>query len=206
MLKKVYLSLFVATLLFSFNFASIANAANLTYWYNVEDDTIGYDPVRYIYRYNYDGFTNDESLNYANYAKQQWYDNGNGPYSYLVSSINDASIKLYTGSYDTLVEYEPALYYKAASTHVIGVLDGYHYYNGVKKYNYRITGSTIYIPKRTLKTDSYYKFTFTHELGHAFGWLGHSGTKSHVMYETYSVLSSPVTLTSADKNHLFQNY
>ncbi|MCR5828907.1 MAG: matrixin family metalloprotease [Lachnospiraceae bacterium] len=47
------------------------------------------------------------------------------------------------------------------------------------------------------------KKTCTHELGHALGWIGHSGTSSDIMYKHGS---STTSLTYRDIHHLSQVY
>lgn len=47
------------------------------------------------------------------------------------------------------------------------------------------------------------KKTCTHELGHALGWIGHSGTSSDIMYQSGSSITS---LTYRDIQHLSQVY
>jgi predicted Zn-dependent protease len=52
-------------------------------------------------------------------------------------------------------------------------------------------------------TNNNYKNTAMHEMGHIFGWSGHSSNSTHVMYGTVSAVTS---LAEADKNHVKQVY
>ena len=59
-----------------------------------------------------------------------------------------------------------------------------------------------YIINKGLGIDAQKK-TFTHEVGHALGWFGHSAGNTDVMY-AYG--SQYLYLTMRDKNHLCQIY
>lgn len=59
------------------------------------------------------------------------------------------------------------------------------------------------IVKKSEHTANNYKTIAIHEMGHLFGWKGHSTNSSDVMYEA---ISSAITLTNRDKNHLKQIY
>lgn len=53
-----------------------------------------------------------------------------------------------------------------------------------------------------------YRAMFTHELGHALGWMGHNPSNNHVMKEklTTALSGNRDTLSSQDINHILQIY
>ena len=69
------------------------------------------------------------------------------------------------------------------------------------------SGVTIYAVEGCIIDKGYTlnqtKKTCTHELGHALGWIGHSGTSSDIMYQSGSSITS---LTYRDIQHLSQVY
>lgn len=83
-----------------------------------------------------------------------------------------------------------------------GTLSSTGKYKGKTVNNYRITSARIFTPKKTLFTAKQYRTMFTHELGHALGYLGHSTSRSDLMHSS----GSTDTLTTRDKRHLGQNY
>ena len=69
------------------------------------------------------------------------------------------------------------------------------------------TGVTLYDVNGCIidkgRTQNQTKKTCTHELGHALGWIGHSGTSSDIMYFCGS---SNIYLSNRDRQHLLQIY
>lgn len=77
-------------------------------------------------------------------------------------------------------------------------------YQGQQKKLYSMVKATVYIvdyeyESSSTLTDLFYKSVFTHELGHAFGWFGHSSNNYDVMYSQVLYVT---TLTDRDINHL----
>ena len=87
-----------------------------------------------------------------------------------------------------------------------GTLFAYLNYQGQQKQLKSMDYARVYIVDRQLGYlstywENEYKAAFTHELGHAFGWFGHSTQSGDLMY------SDPVgvyTIQNRDKNHLLQ--
>lgn len=203
MKKRLMICLLVFTLLLSNSFTCFADTLNVFY---SDEDVIAYDPVRTLYSRLYDGFTSSDFSSYLSQGRNQWSNTGISTYG--VDEVDDSTIEIYGGTRATLEDIEPDLVNYTALT----VMDDYSYvgdhtYSGRTIENYEILKSIIYSPKHPatyLFTSSKYKRQFTHELGHALGWWGHSSNSSDVMYS--SADSSIYTLTSRDKNHLIQNY
>ena len=61
----------------------------------------------------------------------------------------------------------------------------------------------IYIIDNENRNVANYQNIFTHEMGHALGFMGHTGSTSSVMYHSVSEISS---LTISDKSELQQVY
>ena len=77
-------------------------------------------------------------------------------------------------------------------------------YSGYTKYlHYQSSASQTVCIVDNNRTEAQYKKTFCHELGHAFGWKGHSAYSTDVMY---AYESSVTTLTYRDIYHLTQVY
>ncbi len=75
--------------------------------------------------------------------------------------------------------------------------------NGMsKQLKYQSTTQQVCIVDANRTTNAY-KNVFTHEVGHALGWLGHSNFSNDIMWTTISEIFN---LTSYEKNHLSQFY
>ena len=77
-------------------------------------------------------------------------------------------------------------------------------YNGSSKTVYTLqTGCKMCVVEISGRTENAYKNTAIHEMGHLFGWNGHSSNSSDIMYGYATEIT---TLTTRDKTHLKQIY
>ena len=195
-----FVAIIVITLLLS---SSTSHALSLSYWYS-DDDTIGHLTKKWIYIDNWGcGHSPQEALDFTIIARDQW------RRASIQSHILDyfsPSIWIYNGSYSALKDFYPPLEGSAFETLVFSTADGTYSYNGRTIYNQKILGAILLMPKfpwHYFYTDNHYRCGYTHELGHAFGWYGHSNTSSDIMHGT---LKQAYVLTSRDINHLMQIY
>ena len=169
-------------------------------------DTVGrWFSVPKVYRIKYGDDANFKFLESFTHARTQW--SAAGRSSEWVTSESSANIKCYGGT--VLEIYENTG--KSVDPNYTGLtsygstfecnLD----YQGTTKKLRRMSWACVYILNRNYGSDpsgpSKYKKTFTHELGHAFGWIGHSPDNGDVMY-MYN--STTITLSDPEKYHLCQ--
>ena len=201
--KSLILSVFLVLMLATSSFA--ANLGTLYYWYSDYYLIVKWSSKSpdYWYEVADTSMTLGNLGNYVGHAVSQW--NGAGMNSAKAYNKSSADIKIYGGTYETLKIMEPSL--TSSNT---GLTDwtgetyiGEYYYNGHEIGTYQPTGANVYIVQKSGKTDNGYKNTTTHELGHAFGWYGHTSYSSDVMYAYATEIT---ILTSRDKNHLMQIY
>lgn len=178
------------------------------YWHS-DKNTVGYmsgDGSYHIYNLISDTTFNSNVNSAVSFATEKW--NSVLPLSVFSTSVNYAKNDIYSGTRTKLKAYFPAL---ENNSDITGITDcvGRTYtadvkYNGTSKKVYKYTyGAKVGIIKRSGVGLSAYKNTAIHEMGHMFGWEGHSNNNSDIMYkETNGV----VTLTSRDKNHIKQIY
>ncbi|UFJ39758.1 hypothetical protein LOK74_17105 [Brevibacillus humidisoli] len=208
MIKKTG-KVMVVSLLTTFLFSSVAFAADLgtlNYWYSDKDiiNRWGYKSMS-IWSGSIDGFSTSKFASYVSHAISQW--NSAGFSLSGEDDETDSVIRIYGGTYNTLKEMEPSL--KTSNTGLTSYDGGTKYegewiYSGSEKSSYKISSPVnVYIVYKSGRSDSGFKKTSTHELGHALGWRGHSSRSSDVMYGSASEVTQ---LTSRDKNHLLQVY
>ena len=78
-------------------------------------------------------------------------------------------------------------------------------YNGSTKMLKKMISASVFIIDNG-RTEAKYNKTFTHELGHALGWLGHSSRTNNNLDIMYAYSSTVQNLTYYDKAHLNQVY
>lgn len=194
------LAFFVILSTFSLSFPITTSAKTYSYWYSNEN-RIGFVNNRNIWGHNLKGgFTDSQYFSYLNHAKNQW--KSAGIPTYGANEKSSSIIHWYAGLQKDLEALEPSLRGKAAVTLVNGTLHATGRYNGKTVYNYQLTSAKIFTPKKLLFTAKKYRTMFTHELGHALGYLGHSTSRSDLMHAS----GSTDMLTTRDKRHLGQNY
>lgn len=203
---SIFLSIILLLVLTSV--ASAQNLGTISHWYS-DDDRIGrWKTSRVIYRNVLDdSMTFVQIEAYVDNARNQWA-NANITSS-ITNSKSSSSIEVYGGTYRTLKNVLPTLREtdsgRASLTHnQEGTwrrhLDENHYKDHP---GYVVTKVLAVVVYRSGKSSSGYRSTTMHELGHCFGWYGHSSNRSDVMYGTEN---SVTTITDRDKNHIKQVY
>ena len=182
---------------------------NLNYWFSDSD---------YIYRYKFkptisysvgdnSGFIIGKLYDYVNHARTQWSTNGEMTSTYVGTN---SDIEIFFGSYSQIANRIPGF---ATSTDPDKIKGGrtifpgniteegnYMHTTGVKTC-FSIDQSLIGVAYNSELTDNTYKNIVTHELGHGFGWIGHSSNTSHIMNPQSSNITT-VNITEA--KHLSQ--
>lgn len=178
----------------------------LVYW-SSNTTYVGYTPKSiggsyYTTCYS-DSFTTNFNSACSN-AREEW--SRVLPLSINSTSYNYATNYISGGTYTQLKKYFPDL--KDTNS---GLTEGRNYLasnvilpdgktGSVWKYS---AGGRCCIVEYSGATISNYKKTALHEMGHLFGWEGHSSSSRDVMY---SGSSSVTSLTLRDANHLRQIY
>lgn len=149
-------------------------------------------------------------------ARDQW-DAALGTLSLVYAfDSNDTTFKFFGGTKSEIVNYSSNFNTWDIADNVWGVTKilsnaywgMFSYYNGtsyVDKTGVEILGAVGCIVNKGNVTNvaNKTKCSCIHEVGHAFGWYDHSASSSDVMYPT---VSTNITLTNNDKNHLSQVY
>lgn len=195
MKKKLFLISFIMVLLFP----QITSAKSFSYWYS-DTNRIGKVNNHYLTYINYSGGHSAVDFGkYMRHARNQW--SSAGVNTYEGATQANATINWFGGTVKKLTELEPSLRYYAAVT----VMNHSHVrndtYNGKAISNRKITKAKIYTPKKSLYSAKKYRTMFTHELGHALGYLGHSTSKNDLMHSS----GIKDVLTTRDKRHVSQN-
>lgn len=205
MKKFIAMIIMIACLSISMIPARAYEVLQCDYWRSGSDTVGRWFSVPKVYRIKYGEDANFKFLESFTHARTQW--TGAGRSSEWVVSESGADIKCYGGTVLEIYEntgksVDPNL---AGLTTYWSAFECNLDYQGATKKLRRMSGANVYILNRGYGAGgnglSKYKNTFTHELGHAFGWIGHSSVNSDVMY-TYN--STHITLSDPEKNHLCQ--
>ncbi len=133
----------------------------------------------------------------------QWDDAINMAVNY--SPLNtSALIQYHGGTVDEINEYGEFVVDSSVNgvTQITKSLEGTWKYGNTSKKGYLLSSAIGCVVDNDRTTDEYRK-TCAHELGHALGWLGHSGNSNDIMF---SWGTHKTSLTFRDIDHLSQVY
>lgn len=184
---------------------------NINYWYS---------DVPFVYRFKskpsvgYDwgsGFTTSKLYSYLTYAQDQW---SIMEMTSTYTIFESADIKIFGGTPDEVKEFMPG-FDQTGVTDPNALKLGKTLPENVPSYE----GTFCHIPTSSYKecstitkmniavvysphfNDNNYKTVLTHELGHGFGWVGHSSVSNHIMQANPG---SIMTINNNEAKHLRQ--
>lgn len=205
-LKKIITFFVVTVFILSVPVTAMA-AQSLSCWY-ADVNYVAYTPYDgsyYVYDYSTDSTFKSWFKSAVLKASSQW--NSTLPISVGETSFNYAVNYVFGGELTQLKKSFPAL--EESMTGLTDYLTdtgkGVRVtYNGSSKTVYPLkAGCKMCIVQKNGRTANGYTKTALHEMGHLFGWGGHSSSTQDVMYGKSSEITS---LTLRDKNHLKQIY
>lgn len=179
---------------------------NISYWYS-DETKVKFNPYDGSYSiYNYSNDSNFSSHFYSAIANatNQW--NNVLPLGIYEASVNYSLNRIYGGEREQLKEAFPNLksWEDGKTLSHAGEQYATVSWNSKDRYVYRMgPGSRMCIVDMDGVTANSCKTTALHEMGHLYGWHGHSTDPNSVMY--YASENKTV-LTASDKNHLKQIY
>jgi len=209
--RRVFVILAIVLILVSPMMVSATTSRTLSVFHS-DEAWIGFNPSRTIWStlVNNRGFTLAEFQAYINHAQSQWA--RAGIHTFGVDDLPPASIQIFGGSRADLENMNAALRTRSALTvpvnwPMVGTHTFQHPTRGTLSIpNHRIDLMRVYVPRQPWYYlwwhADYYRTSFTHELGHALGWFGHSPNSQDVMHRSDG--RRPV-LTIRDIEHLRQN-
>lgn len=202
MLKKVFILIVAICMVLSANDVRAYEVTDCNYWYSDSDQvgvwthapTVGRKKLNLNSNFRfYEGFLN---------AYNQWTDAGISIVNNGQSAASDivcyggtrAQINAQTGKWISEQYAGLTFMYYTSLTNLI--------YNGSIKRLKSMSSAVVYVidSNNSLARN---KNVFTHEMGHALGWFGHTTPSSNVMYHQ---ISSIYILTNKDKKQLNQFY
>lgn len=206
MLKKILSGAFCIALSLMLITPAFAATPSVSVWYS--DVNLAYynpnDGTYYVYELSSNSSFNSNYRAAVSHAAAQW--NPVLPISVTQTSVYSALNSIFGGTRSQLLDRFPSLPTNATGITIAKPAPGSTTvsYNGSLRYVYEIAGGgSVGIVEKNGRTATDYKNTATHEMGHLFGWKGHSSGNADVMYATATRIT---TLTVRDKAHLKQIY
>lgn len=165
-----------------------------------------------ISRYNIDGSHSSNMSTGYDTARSQWGAVSGISFLNYGAYPGDTDIRCWEGYRSTLnstfnLSLGTNINGHTINTHSLSA-DAMYSYNGTTKYLHYSSHASVYIVDRDLISGisdigSQYKNVYTHEVGHALGFYGHSTSNNEVMY---AYTSGVFSLKTNEKNHLKQFY
>lgn len=206
MLKKLLSSAFCIALSLMLITPAFAATPSVSVWYSLSYTAAytPYDGTYYVYELSSSSDFNSNYRAAVSHAAGQW--NPVLPISITQASVYAALNSIYGGTRSQLLETFPSI--GPITTGITAVSTNGKptsvKYKNVKKSVYQLqAGGKMAIVEMSDRTAANYKNTATHEMGHLFGWDGHSDGSTDVMS---SNSSDRIALTTRDKTHLKQIY
>lgn len=185
---------------------AIIEDAPIDYWYSDSYMVLytRHGGSYYVYNYNSTDSTFTTRFTAAiSTARSQW--NAVLPFSISETSVYYAVNSIHGGTYQQLHSIYPDINasYSGYTKDPAYVYAGSVAYGDQTKNVYKASSGTSSCVVANGATQNQYKNTALHEMGHLFGWRGHSSNSNDVMYVNRT---SVTTLTSRDKRHIQQIY
>ncbi len=185
---------------------SFAATPTINYWYS-DYNRVGYTLLEGSYC-TYNLVQNDSTFasrfnTAVAHAEDVW--DAVLPLSIFSAPANYALYSIYGGTWSQLYSIFPDLLIDDAGLTSVNFTGTTHTvkYNNTNKTVERLSVGQTAIIKRASATQANYTNIATHEMGHMFGWIGHSSYTGDVMY---AYESSNITLTNRDKRQIKQIY
>ena len=200
----------LSAVLFVFFALSLATPAlattTINFWYSDKTSVYytPYDGSYYIYNLSTDSTFGTYFQAAVSHAATQW--NAVLPFSVSETSFNYALNYVYGGTRSQLLDAFPDLPTSVTGrtrTVPSGESTTMTYMGSPRTVSALQAGSRMCVVEISGRTANGYKNTATHEMGHLFGWYGHSPLETDIMYD---IATEITTLTSRDKTHLKQIY
>lgn len=192
-------------------FENANKLGTLSVWNDVVGDLVLYWPEEFepekIYIKNLDVTSNAVITSACQYAISIW-NNALNLDMEITTNENSADIIIYVGTAqklednNTFVNVVENSILLGQTSCDYGEIEGYYTYGGSKKLVAPMENAYIGIVSDRANTDSKAKWTALHELGHALGYIGHSGNSSDIMYYAYGATA----LSAAEIAHIKQIY
>ncbi len=178
------------------------NKGLLDHWYDRESHVIGrWNAAPSIYTEKLNSVDGFKFLEGATNARNAW--GSVLGLNLTLTSSSAADIRMYGGTATQLATVGGNLGpTDVGLTKSDYTITGYYTHNNERKLHAKMLSARVYILSRSVSADSITNVC-THELGHAFGYIGHSTHSASIMHYQPSEITE---LTTYDRGHLYQVY